>query len=72
VEVPANSPEWVRVLNRIRETMPQAVIVKLERVQNQHLWERYYRERARVARKNDGNPNEIGSLSFFVCFFLFA
>merc|ERR1712137_554167 len=34
-------------------------IVSIKRIQNQHLWRRYYLERSFVEQKNGGNPNEM-------------
>ena len=38
VEVPEGSPEWLRVLGKLHKTLPQAILVKLERVQNHASW----------------------------------
>eukprot|EP01087_Luapelamoeba_hula_P001555 TRINITY_DN1126_c0_g1_i2.p1 TRINITY_DN1126_c0_g1~~TRINITY_DN1126_c0_g1_i2.p1 ORF type:complete len:1789 (-),score=296.61 TRINITY_DN1126_c0_g1_i2:70-5436(-) len=58
IPLAANSSEWQAVTNRIAETLTVKTIVRIERVQNKPLWERYYREHARVAKKN-GKPNEL-------------
>ena len=38
VEVPEGSPEWLRVLGKLHKTLPRAILVKLERVQNHASW----------------------------------
>jgi hypothetical protein len=50
--VPENSTEWQRVANRVKETMPQVKIIKIERVQNKWLWKSYYHNRLKMEEKN--------------------
>ena len=35
------SDEWNRTVGRVHESLPSAKVTKLERIQNQWLWERY-------------------------------
>ena len=50
--------EWSEVAQKFRATLPQKYIVKIERIQNKWLWEKYYQHRDRMKRKNDGVINE--------------
>ena len=56
--VSRNSQEFQKVLTRMQETMPDVTIKKLERVQNQWLWEKYAHHRTRIHRKNHGKIKE--------------
>lgn len=68
VEVPAGSPEYLFVSAKFAEgapgpdgvTAPEFMkpIVKVQRVQHQFQWNRYYTERITVAKANGGDPNE--------------
>ena len=50
--------EWSKVAQQFNVTLPQKYIVKIERIQNKWLWEKYYQHRDRMKRKNDGKINE--------------
>ena len=51
VKIAAHSIEYQRIANAFRETMPNAAIAGIERVQNLHLWRKYAREKQ--AMSND-------------------
>lgn len=57
-EVLRTSMEFRRIEKLISTTVP-ANIASIKRIQNQHLWRRYYFERSFVASKNGGNANEM-------------
>ena len=52
------SREWIRVTFKFKETMPDADIVSVQRIQNKWLWERYSQHKERIREKNDGVVNE--------------
>ena len=56
--VPRSSDEFKKVLSLMKETLKSAQIVKLERIQNQWLWDRYAFAKQRMAEKNGGEVNE--------------
>jgi len=58
-EVLQDSDEGRRVANQIRESAPSLPIVKIERVQNVWLYERYFYERKKMKLKNNGDANEV-------------
>jgi len=53
-----NSSEWQQIELRMKETLPNIRISKLERVQNKWLWEKYQSSKAILEKKNQGNVNE--------------
>ena len=53
-----HSEEWLKVARKFHDTLPHKYIVKIERIQNKWLWEKYYQHRDRMKRKNDGVINE--------------
>ena len=53
------SPEWSKVSQKFLATMPSANIVKIERIQNKWLWEKYSQHSERMKRKNEGVINEM-------------
>ena len=55
------SAEWKSVADAVAITMPAAKLTRLERVQNQSLWDDYAQRRSEVAKKSaDGfNANEV-------------
>ena len=57
--VPTASLEWEKVETLLHSTLPQAEIVKLERIQNKWLWDAYYRSKERIYQKNAGQVNEL-------------
>jgi len=54
-----NSPEFKMISDRMFETMKNARIEKIERVQNKWLWQRYAHERKTIADKNNGRAMEV-------------
>lgn len=52
VQVPQDSPEWKRVQTNLRHSLPGAELKGLKRVQNRHVWERFYRKS--MSRHNAG------------------
>ena len=52
------SAEYNKVLARMRETVPNVNIVKLERIQNEWLWEKFSQHRDRIQKKNQGVVGE--------------
>ena len=52
------SHEYIRVTSRFRETMPDANIISVKRVQNKWLWGRYNQQKDWMHKKNDGTVNE--------------
>jgi len=57
-DVSQDSDEGRRVVNQIRESLPNLQIFKIERVQNVWLYERYFYERKKMKLKN-GDSNEV-------------
>lgn len=55
----SNLSEWTRIQRLIHATLPNASISSIHRIQNQHLWRRYFMERQFVKQKNGGVSNEI-------------
>ena len=55
--VHSGSAEWHKVVGNFNSTLPNTVI-KVIRIQNKWLWERYAQHKQRLAYKNDGNVNE--------------
>jgi hypothetical protein len=52
------SREWTRIISKFQETMPDADIISVQRIQNKWLWERYSQHKERIREKNDGVVNE--------------
>ena len=42
--IPNDSFEWKRVQAKLSRSLPGAKLTNLERVQNQHAWDRFYRK----------------------------
>ena len=53
-----HSTEWSKVAQLFHTTLPQKYIVKIERIQNRWLWEKYYQHGDRMKRKNNDVINE--------------
>ena len=51
--------ELSKVAGRFLQTMPQARIASVQRIQNTWLWDRYVKHRERLQLKNGGVVNEI-------------
>jgi len=58
VEVKSTSQEWRRVSQLVLSTLPQVNVLKIERVQNRWLWEKYFLNCKRMKDKNKGVINE--------------
>ena len=52
------SREWIRVTSKFKETMSDADILSVQRIQNKWLWKRYCQHKDRIHEKNDGMVNE--------------
>ena len=57
-EVTIGSPEWKHVAQLVLDTLPQVDVMKIERIQNRYLWEKYIFHARRMKEKNNGNINE--------------
>ena len=57
--VSEGSPEWNKILLRVRETMPYAHITSIKRIQNEFLWEKYCQHKERMSRKGSERVNEM-------------
>ena len=53
-----HSQEWSKVAQKFHDTLPLKYIVKIERIQNIWLWEKYYQHCDRMKRKCGGEVNE--------------
>ena len=53
------STEWNCVAQKFQETMPDAEIVSIKRIQNKWLWEKYAQTKKRMHQKNCGVVNEL-------------
>ena len=56
--VKRGSDEWNNEVTRIHDTLTNATIIKLERIQNKWLWERYSFAMKRMSKTNKGCINE--------------
>ena len=56
--VSKTSQEWREIDKIIHETLPRAVVVQIERIQNCRLWEKYALERNHMHERNFGTINE--------------
>ena len=59
VAVPLDSDLAVSLRQKLRESLPHARMVSLERIQHRGLWRAYARKRDDVAFYNDSDANEI-------------
>ena len=57
--VNSSSSEWCKVSQLFNATLSSKQIVKIERIQNKWLWEKYYQHSERMLRKNEGMANEM-------------
>ena len=55
----SSSSEWCKVSQLFNATLSSKQIVKIERIQNKWLWEKYYQHSERMQRKNEGMANEM-------------
>ena len=51
--------EWNRYCHKLQDTMPNATIKQITRIQNRVIWERYSEEKKRLRAKNRGVVNEL-------------
>ena len=56
--VDQGTPEWNAVVGNFQRTLPTVAIVKVTRIQNKWLWERYMQHKQRLSLKNNGRVNE--------------
>jgi len=59
IEVVKSSAEWVKIENQIKETIPAAKIIRVQRVQNLSQWEKYCFLKDRISRKIGTDVNEL-------------
>lgn len=52
LDVAMNSMEWDGVLAEMRKTMPHITLLKLERIQNKPLWDKYALEMVHMTERN--------------------
>lgn len=57
-ELDKYSREWIQITSKFRETMPDAEILSIKRIQNKWLWGRYSQHKDRMHEKNSGVVNE--------------
>ena len=57
--VNSSSTEFSKVLSLMQHTMPNIKITKLERIQNEWLWTRYFQHRELIKKKNQGTAQEL-------------
>ena len=53
------SEEWNRYSQRLLDTLPNATIIQITRIQNRVIWERYLEEKKRTCIKNRGVVNKL-------------
>ena len=51
--------EWNSYSHKLQDTMPNATIIQITRIQNRVIWERYSEEKKRLRVKNRGVVNEL-------------
>ena len=52
------SEEWNRYSQRLQDTLPNATIIQISRIENRVIWERYL-EKKRTCIKNRGVMNKL-------------
>ncbi|CAF1528054.1 unnamed protein product [Adineta steineri] len=57
VELPKNHPDFIRIENRMKETISNVKIDKIERVQNLRLWNHYAFRRRTLRQELSNKPN---------------
>jgi hypothetical protein len=57
--VSPNDIEWTKVENRVRQTIPTAKIIALQRIQHLPLWERYCMLQGLLRKKLPSNQIEL-------------
>jgi len=58
MNVSKGSSEWNKILNRMKETLPSVKLTSIQRIQNEHLWEKYCQHKDRMGRKGHERINE--------------
>jgi hypothetical protein len=53
-----NSEQFIKIVNRMKETLPSCQVHKIERIQNKWLWKKYVNQREIIELKNNGESNE--------------
>jgi hypothetical protein len=53
-----NSDEFIKIVNRMKKTLPSCQVHRIERIQNKWLWKRYVDQRKIIELKNNGEANE--------------
>ena len=56
--VSKGSQEWKDVFDCVKATLPNVEMIKLERVQNRPLWQKYELEKKLMHKRNNGDINE--------------
>ena len=56
--VSSGSKEWNDINSRVHKTLPSAQVVRVERIQNQWLWEKYHFSKQQMSEKYEGIINE--------------
>ena len=59
VELAQNCDEWKSIEKRFKSTLTTANILKISRIQNVWLWEKYTNQKKLLHRKNKGRVNEM-------------
>ena len=59
VELARNCDEWKSIEKRFKSTLTTATILKISRIQNIWLWEKYTNQKKLLHRKNKGKVNEM-------------
>ena len=57
IEIPRNNPSFTRIENRMKETLPNVKIEKIERIQNLRLWSHYANRRREMKNDLSDTPN---------------
>ncbi len=58
LDIAPNSSDWNTVVSMMKQTKGTATLIKLERIQNPDLWEKYKLEGKQMAGRNHGEINE--------------
>ena len=56
--VSSSSQEWSEIMQLMRSTIPTLQVLRIDRVQNRPLWERYSLEGRQMSERNQGAINE--------------
>jgi hypothetical protein len=65
VDVPKYQPEWQQVLSALKESLPNAELLKLQRCQIRHLW-RSYKNRRELIHLKSGNATTNEKLAWHI------